>query len=362
MTTAYLDWTQIARHFASQAKACARDNASPTSAAILDGCASALSSDHPLRTIIAAAERHDADAAVSLRVLGALHRLALDGTAPDLAAIMPSAGGNADPGHAWAIADQVIRRHGDFIRAYLANAPQTNEVGRSAMLLGGFLEIARATQKPFRLLEIGSSAGLNLFWDRYRVVNEVFNWGPADSPVVLRTSWQGEAPHLDAPVEVIERSGCDMAPLDIRNPDDVRRMESYVWTDQLDRFNRMRAAVGIATTTPFTLDRADAAGWIEHKVMQSVPGVATVVLHSIMWQYMPAATQSRIAEAITDAGARATDDAPLAWLAMEPKDIRSFPEVTLTLWPGGERRVLGTAHFHGAWMKWGGSTGDQITS
>ena len=159
-----LDWTAIARGFAGQAKACARDDASPTSAAILNGCAAALADDrHPLRAIVATVERQDADAAVALRVLGALHRLALDGTAKELAAIMPSAGGSVRIDRAWPVADAAIRSHGDFIRGYLANAPQTNEVGRSAMLLGGFLAVAAATKKPLRLLEIGASAGLICF-------------------------------------------------------------------------------------------------------------------------------------------------------------------------------------------------------
>ena len=137
-------------------------------------------------------------------------------------------------------------------------------------------------------------------------------------------------------------------------------MESYIWTDQLERLSRMRAAVTIARATPFMLDTADAADWIAHKLARRADGAATVVFHSIMWQYMTAATKARIAKAIAAAGARADGDAPLAWLAMEPKDIRSFPEVMLTLWPGGERHVLGTAHFHGAWMKWGSRSGEKI--
>jgi hypothetical protein len=35
-------------------------------------------------------------------------------------------------------------------------------------LIGGFLRVAAMTRRPLRLLEVGSSAGLNLRWDHYR--------------------------------------------------------------------------------------------------------------------------------------------------------------------------------------------------
>ncbi|MDX2225003.1 MAG: DUF2332 domain-containing protein [Rhodospirillaceae bacterium] len=357
MTGGDLDWDGIARSFAMQAKACAKDNASPTSAAILNGCAGALAGAHPFKQILAGWHDHRPMAAVPLRVLGALHRLALDGAAPGLAALMPSAGGTANPERAWAAAEPAIAAHAPFIAAYLTRAPQTNEVGRSAMLLGGFLEIAATARLPLRLLEIGASAGLNLCWDRYRVRSDVFSWGDPAAPLALATEWHGPAPPLNAAVAVAAREACDRDPLDVTNPDDVRRMESYVWCDQLDRLRRLRTAVAIARQTPFSLDRADAGDWLARKLADPAPGAATVVFHSVMWQYMDAATQARIAGLIGAAGARATPAAPIAWLAMEPSDLKSYPTVTLTMWPGGDRRTLGTVHFHGAWARWGAGGG-----
>jgi len=348
-----LDWAQIAKGFAMQAKACLIDNASPTSAAILAGGAEALKGDHVLPEILATWHDHRALAAVSLRVLGALHRLAMEGRAPELAALMPSVGGTADPDRAWPAAEVVLQRERNFVEAYLTRAPQTNEVGRSAMLLGGFLEIAARFDKPLRLLEIGSSAGLNLCWDKYRVRTPFFTWGDPNSKLELTCDWNGPLPDLDARVNVISRTGCDVAPIDIRNDDDRRRMQSYIWTDQLDRHARMRAAVEIAAATPFTLEAEDAAQWVARKLAEPAAGAVTVLFHSIMWQYMEAGTTVAIEAAIRAAGARATPDTPLAWLAMEPVDLKSFPLIRLTTWPGAESRTLGTVHFHGRWARWG---------
>ena len=105
--------------------------------------------------------------ALPLRFLGGVHRLVLAGQAPALAARFPSVGGDGDAVAAWPALLAGLDAHSDAIRDALTRPPQTNEVGRSAALVGGFLVVARDTALPLRVLEIGSSAGLNLRFDRY---------------------------------------------------------------------------------------------------------------------------------------------------------------------------------------------------
>lgn len=100
------------------------------------------------------------------RVMGALHRLALAGDAPALAAHYPSTGGRFEPEGAWRALLDAARAHSPAIRARLRSNVQTNEVQRCAVLLGGFLRVASATGLPLRVREVGSSAGLNLLFDR----------------------------------------------------------------------------------------------------------------------------------------------------------------------------------------------------
>lgn len=345
-----IDWMAVAETFSQQARFCA---ASPSSVAILQGCAAALAGPHVLRDILIEAHDLTRAAAVPLRVLGAVHRVALDGRAPELAQLLPSCGGIANASRVWAATEDVLKTETRFIASYLARAPQTNEVGRSAALLGGFLTIATETKLPLRLLEIGASAGLNLSWDRYRVTTPSFVWGTPESGVDLPCDWTGAAPPLNAGVNVIERTGCDLAPIDLASTEDRRRMESYIWADQVDRLDRMRAAVATARRLGVLVDRADARDWLARKLAIPAPGAATVIFHSIMWQYLLPDTATAIDRAIRAAGERATSDAPIAWLAMEPPGRDpGMPELALTLWPGGERRALAHAHFHGAWVKW----------
>jgi hypothetical protein len=82
--------------------------------------------------------------------------------------------------------------------------------------------------------------------------------------------------------------------------------------------------------------------------------VATVVFHSIVWQYVEAPERERIHAALEEAGARSTPGAPLAWLRMEPAAGRHAdgPRVDLRLWPGGTDRLVARAGYHGRPVRW----------
>ena len=111
----------------------------------------------------------------------------------------------------------------------------------------------------------------------------------------------------------------------------------------------------MAAAVPATVERADLGEWAAARLADPVPGVATVVAHSIVWQYVPRASRDRLRAALAEAGARATADAPLAWLRMEPAG--PVADVRLTTWPGGEEEVLATAEYHGIPVYWGTPTG-----
>ncbi|MDX2144841.1 MAG: DUF2332 domain-containing protein [Rhodospirillaceae bacterium] len=344
----------VAKSFRMQAKVCTGNHA-PVSAAVLEGCADEIVHNGPLKDLLAQWSDHRPEAAVPLRVLGAVHRLVLDGAASELNAYFPSVGGTFDAARIWPAVRDVINRSLPFIAGYLQRAPQTNESGRSAMLLGGFLAIAAATRLPLRLLEIGASAGLNSFWDRYRVVTPNFSWGPPNSMLELNCRWDGPLPARDAPVSIASRAACDKDPVDIRDPDDRARLESYIWTDQAHRLKRIRQACDIALANDVRVERADAAVWLDEKLRDLPRGQVTVVFHSVFRQYIGPEADAVLTRVLDDAARRATTEAPLAHLAMEPVDMKSFPDITLRLWPGsGEARHLAQAHYHGEWIKWWG--------
>jgi len=107
----------------------------------------------------------------------------------------------------------------------------------------------------------------------------------------------------------------------------------------------MRAALEVTRETPVSLDHEPAAAWAQRMLAEPAPGVATVIYHSIMSQYLSDEERAELFACIEEAGARAGKEAPLAWLRMEPVDDRAAVE--LTLWPGGTTRLLARAGYHG---------------
>lgn len=330
--------------------------------------------DGIVANVLAGHEYDRPGSALALRFLGAVHRLVLDGQAAALAAHYPSVGGTADPLRAWPAFRETLREHREAIRALLATPPQTNEVGRAGPLIGGLLHIAATHTAatggmPIRLLEIGTSAGLNLRADHFRYEFGAGNgYGPPKSPVVLREAWRpgGTWPVRDRPLSIVERRGCDPTPIDPTTSDGRLRLLSYVWPDQTERIARLRGAIEIARRVPATVVRATAAEFLHD--LRPLPNVTTVVWHSVMWQYLPRDERAAVRASLERAGAVASPAAPLAYLRFEPPSKNqpgtgqpaAGPEdtngaafrVTLRGWPGGDERVLGTAPPHGCPVSW----------
>jgi hypothetical protein len=288
-----------------------------------------------------------ADALV-LRLLGGLHAMVRGGDAPALATSYPP---NPMPDPVALAARLGAALADPRLLPWLDSAPQTNEVARSGMLMPGMMVIAAATGLPLRLFELGASAGLNLRMDRYRYDFAGQLSGPFDAPLLLAPAWQGPRPP-PATVTVVERCGVDLAPVDVRDPAGRARLLAYVWPEQTARIERLSAAMAAFADDPAVLDAGDAAPWIEQYVALR-PGTATVVYHSIAWQYFPDATRSRITAHLTKLAAEATADSPLAWLRCE-FEAADAPRATLrlTMWPGGADRLLAYGHPHGATVEW----------
>jgi hypothetical protein len=280
---------------------------------------------------------------LALRLMGAVHRLVLRGDAPALAAHYPSASGRPGDG-AWPTFAELLRDRRDELRVLVEHPVQTNEPGRCAALLGGFLEVARRTGLPLRLLEVGASAGLNLRFDRYRYELGDERWGPADSQVAIRARLTGGRPPLDVSPPVASRAGCDPRPVDPHSEEGRLTLTSYVWADQMERLERLRTALALAAEDDVAVECAGAADWTEARLAEPAPGVATVVFHSIVLQYLPAAERERFERAMR------APPGPLARLLMEPAG--DLAEVRLTLWPGGEERLLARAGYHGDVVEW----------
>jgi hypothetical protein len=290
---------------------------------------------------------------VPLRLAGALHGLVIEGRDPDLRTAYPPNAASDDA--LWQAIAAAMRRQPAFILERLGSPPQTNEVRRSAALLPGFLTIADLFGKPLVLSELGASAGLNLYWDHYRYGLGETAWGDASSPVAIEPEWTG-APPPKARIDVLDRAGCDLNPIDISDPAARLRLLSYIWADQTDRMARTSAALKIVSTAGTRVEKRDAIEWMEERLKQHGSGTTHVVYHTIAWQYFPKDLQAKGEALLEDFGRHASIEAPLARLALEADGAPDGASLTLQVWPTGEKQEIARADFHGRWVRWKGWT------
>ncbi|MGY6709994.1 MAG: DUF2332 domain-containing protein [Rhizobiaceae bacterium] len=339
-------------HFESQARSCDRLG-SPFTARMCRLLADILDKDTATGRRALAWPGDPGANALALRLCGAMHALVLAGRDAELAAQYPPT--RTDESGLRKAAMAALTRHDAFVREFIDSPPQTNEIARSAMLLPALLLVARETSLPLAIGEIGASAGLNLNLDRFHYTYENRHWGDAASPVKLSPQVEGNPPPLDATLEVVSRAGCDRMPVEISDPSQRLRLKSYLWPDQPHRMERLEAAMVVANAHPFRLTQEDAADFVDRELAGRPDNAAYVLMHSIMWQYLPEATKARIEKTLERHGGGATTTAPIAHMRMEPVPGESGHAVlSLTMWPDGMARRLARVDFHGRWIAWEG--------
>lgn len=290
--------------------------------------------------------------ALPLRLMGGLHALVLAGCDDELAALF--SGAIDAPEAVVRVLQEAVVRHDAALLPWLDGPPQTNEPGRSGPLMAGLIEVARRFWPKLEILEIGSSAGLNLLIDRYRIKLGSTVVGSDDSPVTLAPDWQGPSPE-PVPLEIDAIRGCDVNPMDATDPTIEARLAAYVWPEAPERLARLRSAVAMMRERGVRLDRADAADWITARLAETQAArVTRVLMHSVVWQYLPEDTAARIRTSMAVAGAAATAERPLAWVSMEPDRATAQQVIRVRSWPDGSpAEVIATAHAHGAWVRAG---------
>lgn len=339
--------TRLAAAFASQSESCAALG-SPFMARLMALCAARW----PEHGAVADALRDwpgdlgPSAASLPLRIASGLHALALSGQAPDLAALYPPRTPSDDA--LWSGVETALERHAAFLTGWTRRPPQTNEVRRAAALIPVAHMLAARFGLPLRVSELGASAGLNLNFDRFRLTVGDRAFGPQGT-VPLSPDWTGPCP-APAALEITERRGVDLTPLDPADPQDALRLMACLWPDQPERLALTRAAMALP---PAPVDEADGVDWLAPR-LAPVPGAVHLVYTTIAWQYFPADRQAAGRGLLAAAGAAATEAHPLAFLTLEADGLSPGAALTLQLWPRGEVVPLARVDFHGRWVDWSG--------
>ena len=333
-----------------QAQSCA-SLGSPMYARLLDEIVKDFTAHGATRRLLHGRTERPVHDALPLRLLGAVHRLALSGRAPRIAARYPSCGGD---GRDLPIEDFVdaIEQHSNFVRAALGEQVQTNEVGRSIVPLSIAQWLGNRGFTDFDHLEVGASAGLNLNFDSYSVITSSGRMGVADSDIEFTPDWFDTPPPIIAPpARVVSRVGSDPHPIDVRDPDQALRLLSFVWPDQTDRIERLRRAIDLARRQRTEVVRSSADDFLAERLGSPLVRT-TVVFHSIVWQYLSPEVRTRVRDTIERAGEVASPAAPVVWARMEPAGAVADVQVDVMSRGVHEQHVLAEVGYHGRGLRW----------
>ena len=343
----------VAHAFENQVAYC-RDNGAPITALVCEALRELLDTDRG-GTVMLRVRKWAGPAladALPLRLAGGLHALHLSGEEPNVAPIYEG----LDPNNATGLVADAIERHEPYLLRWLDGPPQTNEAGRSSSFAAAFLWLAdQGLPTDFELLELGSSAGINLMMRRYRYELGGVEIGPAGSRMQLKPEWRGDPPPA-RDFDIVGAQGCDVHPVDLTDPEQALRLKAYIWPEFTERFHRMDAAVEAANRFPPEIERMAADAFLSERLeCEQAKATTRVVMHSVVWQYIPEPQRARITELVERAGAKADADRPLAWLSLEANRDTHRHELAVRYWPGGEEwRTIAVAHPHGSWIEWRG--------
>ena len=277
------------------------------------------------------------------RLLAGARWLALSGEVDDFETA-------ADP---WLAFHAVLEEYEDWLGTFVREQPvQTNEVQRCWALLPIFLTVARVARRPLDLVELGTSAGLNLLWDRYRYRYEAGSWGDPSAPLRLEGQERSAVPRelLETEVDVRRRLGIDLRPVDVTTDDGVRLLDTFV-RDEGYRA-RLRSAFEILRQEPPELVRGDYLDLLPGILRSRSDDALTVVFQTISTVYLTDAQRGQLRATVDQAGA----DGPLAWVSTptpeEHGERRGDYPLELAMWPAGDRRIVARMNVRGEGLEW----------
>jgi hypothetical protein len=251
----------------------------------------------------------------------------------------------------WADFRAWLLEHWEQVRAVvLERYTQTNEVRRCATLL----PVLAGLEGPLALVEVGASAGLCLYPDRYRYsFDGGAPIGPARGPVLLECATSGPVPVPERMPRVVWRAGIDLSPLDVRREEDVRWLEALIWPGpyEAERRERLRAAARVVAAEPPLLVAGDLVRELEAVAARVPAGARLVVMHSAVLAYLDEASRDAFVEIVRGLEGHWVSNEGAAVL---PSLEGPRPEVGTDFVLALDGRVVAFAGEHGQRLTWAG--------
>lgn len=232
---------------------------------------------------------------------------------------------------------------------------QTNEVRRCACLLPAFGMIAEQDAlRPLALVEVGTSAGLNLFWDRYCYdYGAASTYGDVTSPVVLRCELRGSGrlPAIKQLPKVAARIGIDLHPVDVRNADETQWLRALIWPEHAERVELLQRALEVARQEPPKMIAGDALDVLPGALREIPLDTTLCVVHSMTLNQFSREGRARFAELLAEQSRRS----PIFEVSFEYRQREAPPQLEVISYGDGERTkvtLLARCQPHGKWIEW----------
>lgn len=240
---------------------------------------------------------------------------------------------------------------------------QTNEVTRCANLLPAFiLAYQRSGYQPLNMIEIGSSAGLNLLWHKYcyhygsSLTTDDIIVGDLSSPIQIRCEIVGShlPPLSEAALPVVAScQGIELVPRDISDEQDMRWVRAAIWPEEGKRHQVLDAAIVFARQQGISLHAGDACDLLPAMLAAIPPSQTAIIWDSYAINQGPIAVQQRILQQLVDASRERKLYRASLEFAFEQQ--APGPQLALYEYQGGEivkQEVLARCAVHGEHMIW----------
>ncbi|MBY6038032.1 DUF2332 domain-containing protein [Fictibacillus nanhaiensis] len=226
---------------------------------------------------------------------------------------------------------------------------QTNEVRRCGYLYPCFSYIYSRIHKPLALIEIGTSAGLQLFWDRYRYsYNTGKLYGNHLSDVLIKSEIKGmDEPYLltESP-PVSHRFGLDLHINDVTDPEDAGWLNALIWPEHHERRELFQNAARYVNKEEVTFIEGDGVSLFPQIIDQISKDSMICVFHTHVANQIPEDIKHQLQENIKKIGQ--TRDIAHIYNNIWDKELHidSFME-------GAEQtQIVGETDGHGRWFQW----------
>jgi hypothetical protein len=231
---------------------------------------------------------------------------------------------------------------------------QTNVVERCSSLLPAFGSVAeRAGEFPMSLIEVGTSAGLNLFWDKYSYnYGNGLTSGNPDAPVRLQSQLKGNLiPQVPkAFPEIVSRVGLDLNTIDVNDDNAVGWLRALVWPEHKKRVENLYGAIQVVRQNPPDMIEGDALQTLPDALAHTPQDSTICLFHShTLNQFTPDARQE-----FYELIAEASNQRDIYVISIEgvsgsgsALELRVFRQGELS-----DRTHIGNCDAHGRWLEW----------